>query len=86
MIYDTDGSIKVTVVDGTSLVGVQAPDGSINVSVDDEERGVQHSSGAIRVNSEISNKVYDPTGAYHINNLLGVRNSPSTLPEDEEED
>lgn len=81
-LYNPDGSIAVTVVDGTQLVGVQAADGSVNIVVDDGGNfGVYHPCGAFRVNSTTSTEVYDSTGAYYINNLLGVRNTPSSLPD-----
>lgn len=86
-LYNPDGSIAVTVVDGTQLVGVQAADGSVNIVVDDGDNfGVYHPCGALRVNSSTSTEVYDPTGAYYSNNILGVRNTPSSLPQPDPEE
>lgn len=49
-LYNPDGSLIITVVDGTQIVGRQAPDGSINAVVDDiNGYGVNHKSGALRV-------------------------------------
>lgn len=49
MIYNTDGSIRVTVVTGSSFTGIQAPDGSINVVINDgtQRLGRQHPCGAV---------------------------------------
>lgn len=49
--YAADGSLNITVVDGTSRVGAQASDGSLNViQVSGSSLvGTQHSSGAFNV-------------------------------------
>lgn len=61
MLYNQDGSISVTAVAGDRPVGMYAPDGSINVVIDDQDnKGVQHPTGALRVNSvgsSVSNKL-----------------------------
>ena len=72
MIYNSDGTIKVTVVDGTTPVGIQASDGSINIILDDSSHlGIYHPSGAMRVNSSNGNTNLDSSGAFYINKLLG---------------
>lgn len=70
MIYNTNGSIKVTVVDGTSPVGVYSTDGSINVVLNDGNSltGVQHASGAynaIKV-TEAPERPQAPNGSLYV--------------------
>lgn len=78
-LYNSDGSLAVTIVDGNKPVGRQAPDGSLNVVLDDiGGYGVHHPSGALRVNSSNGNSVLDSSGAYYINKLLGT-SRPSSI-------
>lgn len=73
-IYNSDGSIAITVVDGTTYTGVYSPPGSVNVVLDDTAHtGIYHPCGAFRVNSSYGDTVYDPSGAFYINNILGSR-------------
>jgi hypothetical protein len=52
-IFDSRGHLRVTIVDGSSYVGIYAADGSVNaivVNVDDEDPDqLFHSSGALRI-------------------------------------
>lgn len=55
-IYASDGSMNVTVVDGTTYVGLYASNGgSVNVIKRTSEIGRQHSSGALLVTPITSN-------------------------------
>lgn len=51
MIYDSNGNVKVTVVDGNTRTGPQASDGSINVVINDgsSRTGIHHPCGAYNV-------------------------------------
>lgn len=74
-LYDADGKIRTTTVDGLTRVGVYAADGSINVVLDDvSTTGLYHPSGAIRMNTTPGTSTYDPTGAYYINHFMGNAN------------
>jgi len=71
-LYTSAGKINTTTVVGNASVGVQAPDGGINVIIDDvTSTGVYHPSGAIRVNSGSSTTYYDASGAVYSNHLMG---------------
>lgn len=68
-IYAADGSINVTVVDGSSLVEAYASDGSWNVLVSDGSNGpVRDPSGALRVTltTDASAKRYAADGSIHV--------------------
>lgn len=81
MIYDTTGKIKITSVDGSALTGLYASDGSVNAVIDDSTHtGSQHPCGALRVNSGTGSTVYDTSGAYYINKLLGSPQGGVTVP------
>lgn len=49
MIYNTDGTIKVTITDGSTRTGLQAADGSYYAVLNDgsELTGIQHASGGL---------------------------------------
>ena len=66
--YAADGSMNVTVVDGTSFKGVFAADGSINIKVRSSEYGVYHSCGAllVTVRSVAGNSIYTPDGSLYV--------------------
>lgn len=70
-VYAADGSLRVTVVDGTAHVGVYAADGSINVkkSNGSTDRGIYHwASGAILVTVRASAgaSIYAPDGSLYV--------------------
>lgn len=73
-LYAADGSWNVTVVDGSTRVGVQASDGSYNVvdaSAETDPVGVYHASGALNVTPTT-----DPVdGRYAANGSLYVSES-----------
>lgn len=74
-----DGSLNVTVVDGTELTGLFAADGSMNVyQSDGATLGARyHPCGAIRVT--VSNTTDNPSGQYHVpDGSLYVSESPYT--------
>jgi hypothetical protein len=71
-VYSDSGKIRVTEVSGSALTGIYAADGSINIVVDDSTyNGVYHPCGAYRVNSSAGTTLYDASGAYYYNHLLG---------------
>lgn len=71
-IYNSDGSIATTTVDGTAWTGLYAEDGSVNVVLDDTTyQGLYHPCGALRVNSADGNTVVDSSGAYYQNTIFG---------------
>jgi hypothetical protein len=71
-IYDANGTIATTVVNGLSRTGLYAADGSVNIVLDDvTSKGAYHPCGALRVNSSNGTTTYDATGAYYTNHLLG---------------
>lgn len=66
-IYNTDGNIKLTSVDGNTLTGLYASDGSINVVIGDGSAvGAYHACGAfnavittdINLSSNVNGNVY----------------------------
>lgn len=67
-VYAVDGSLRVTVVTGSSHVGTYAPDGSLNVKVRSTETGYYHSSGAmlVTVRSSAGASVYAPDGSLYV--------------------
>lgn len=70
-VYAQDGSLRVTVVDGSSHVGMYASDGSINVkkSNGSSDRGFYHwASGAVlvTVRSSAGGGVYAPDGSLYV--------------------
>lgn len=96
-IYHSSGSLALTSVSGSSRVGLFAADGSLNVVLDHVGgKGIFHPSGALRVNNSTGAGVYDATGAYYINHVLGhprggtllsaILLSASTLAENSAED
>lgn len=71
-IYNSDGSIAVTIVDGTEWTGLYAADGSVNIVEDDATYiGLYHPCGALRVNSSTGYTVVDSSGAYYSNTIFG---------------
>lgn len=72
-IYASDGSIRYTVVDGTTGTGLYAADGSVNVVVNDTTySGLYHPCGAWRASTGTGVGLYDASGAYYLSSLLGV--------------
>lgn len=67
-LYATDGSFRVTVVDGTTLTGIYAADGSYNVVQQDGTTltGAIHPCGALNVfvNDGSFDQWYHPCGAW----------------------
>lgn len=80
-LYNADGKVNVTQVNGSTWTGLYASDGSINVVVDDAAHyGVFHPCGAYRLNSSISGtSYYDTTGAIYANMLFGVGADPADI-------
>ena len=71
-LFNADGKVNVTQVDGSTYTGVYAADGSYNVVVDDVSNfGVMHPCGAYRINSSDGTTYYDPTGAIYANRFMG---------------
>lgn len=69
--YAPDGSWRVTVVNGTSHVGLYAADGSLNVKVSNgtTDRGIYHwASGAIlvTVRNTAGASIYAPDGSLYV--------------------
>lgn len=80
-IYNADGKINITEVDGSSYTGLYAADGSINVVLDDGVNfGLYHPCGAYRVNSDDGETNLDPSGAYYYNRLMGIGAVPEEAP------
>jgi len=84
MLMNALGHLQVTVVDGTTLTGLFAADGSINVFDASNETGfvgLQHPCGAINCVSVDGNSftgAQAPNGAYYVVNdstQLGIRNA-----------
>lgn len=75
-LYAADGSINVTVVDGTAITGLYAADGSWNVVVSDgiDHAGVYHPCGAYWVTVLEDG----PEGIYATDGSLYVQESPYT--------
>ncbi len=69
-LYASNGSINVTVVTGSSYVGMYAPDGSMNVTGSDGT-GLHHRCGALSVTSSLDGNVltgrYAPDKSMYIN-------------------
>lgn len=73
MLYAADGSLNVTVVDGSELVGAYAPDGSLNVILAPDPVvapvGLYHPCGAIYVTVASGSSplpVYAPDGSLYV--------------------
>lgn len=77
--YAADGSIRVTVVPGTSYTGLYANDGSMNVV--DEVGPFYHPCGAIRgrVALETYTGLYSPSGALYMDGLTITPSVGNTL-------
>lgn len=71
-VYASDGSINVTVVDGSTFTGAQAADGSLYVVERTSEIGAYHPCGALLVTPITSN---DPI-IYASDGSLKVSESP----------
>lgn len=67
-IYAADGSLRVTVVDGTTYVGTYASDGSLNVKIRSDEFGYYDQSGAmlVTVRSVAGSSLYAPDGSIYV--------------------
>lgn len=79
-VYAADGSLRVTVVDGTTHVGVYAADGSINVKVSNgtTDHGFYHwASGAVlvTVRSVAGGSVYAADGSLYVSETPFVHGS-----------
>lgn len=72
-VYADDGSIRVTVVDGSTFTGAQAPDGSLYVVVRTSQIGRYHPCGALLVTPVITNAA---AGALAPDGSLFVSESP----------
>lgn len=72
-VYADDGSIRVTVVDGSTFTGAQAPDGSLYVVVRTNQIGRYHPCGAMLVTPVITNAA---AGALAPDGSLFVSESP----------
>lgn len=71
--YTTGGKVSTTTVTGSTFTGLYAPDGSINIVLDDAvNKGAYHPCGALRVSSSNGNSHRDSSGAAHTNRLFGV--------------
>lgn len=71
-IYHTDGTIRVTIVDGSAAVHLQAADGSLNIIETDGSAGpLQHPCGAIRVTNSNGEKTYAADGSWYKNRVFG---------------
>lgn len=72
MLYNQDGDIRVTVVNGNSLVGIQAADGSLNAVLNDgnSSTGLHHRSGAFNAIevTDTPSSVQAPNGSCYIFN------------------
>lgn len=67
--YAANGSIRVTVVSGSTFTGLYASDGSMNVV--DEEGSLYHPCGAIRGRAALGTYtgIYSPSGALYMEGL-----------------
>lgn len=75
-LYSSGGLVNVTVVSSTTLSGIYARDGSLNVSLSDgTNRGLYAPGGSIRVtvatNTAAQGKVYAPDGSWYITATKG---------------
>lgn len=74
--YASDGSLRVTVVDGSSSVPLRNADGSLNVILSDGTRGgVYHTCGALRVTVYSSGV----PSYYASDGSMYVKDSPYTI-------
>lgn len=75
--YAASGALNITVVsDGTTLTGVNAPDGSIYVSLSDgTNRGLYAKGGSIRVTvasaDAAHSRQYAPDGSWYVTSTKG---------------
>lgn len=70
--YADDGTVNVTIVDGTTAVKLQAADGSLNIIESDGNEGpLQHPCGAIRVTNANGDRVHHPDGSWYKNQVFG---------------
>jgi len=67
--YAADGSIRVTLVSGSTYTGINAADGSMNVV--NEEGSLYHPCGAVRGRTALGTYtgVYSPSGAFYMEGL-----------------
>ncbi len=74
--YSASGALRVTLVSGTSYVGLYAADGSVNVIIDPSGQGLYHPSGALRGVSadSLTRGLYAPNGAYYFAGLFSPLN------------
>lgn len=74
-LYNANGQIRITVVDGNSLVGAQAPDGSYYAVINDGTQltGIRHPSGALNavVVYEPQLNIQAPNGSVYIATING---------------
>lgn len=71
-IYHTDGTIRVTIVDGADPVHLQAADGSLNIiETDTVPAPLHHPCGAVRVTNADGERVNAPDGSWYKNRVLG---------------
>lgn len=77
--YAADGSIRVTVVLGTSYTGLYANDGSMNVV--DEVGSLYHPCGAIRGIAALGTYtgLYSPSGALYMDGLTALPSTGNNL-------
>lgn len=70
MIYNTDGSLKVTITDGSTRTGLQAADGSYYVVLNDgsELTGIQHASGGLNavLAEDVVSSIQAPNGSLYV--------------------
>lgn len=69
-LYNTDGQIRLTAVNGNTLVGRYVPDGSWNIVINNGSSltGINHPSGAINavVTTDPYDGYYAPNGSMHV--------------------
>lgn len=71
-VYASDGSLRYTVVSGSSWTGLFAADGSYNIVLDSVGTGIYHSCGAFRVSTTYGVGNYDSSGAFRLSYFQGV--------------
>ena len=81
-LYSSTGQLRITLVTGTSYVGLYASDGSLNVvdsGTDTVLRGLYHPSGAIRgvLAPSLFTGLYSPSGSLYMTGLSSF--SPLSL-------
>ena len=66
--YASDGSVRATIVTGTSYTGLYAPDGSLNIVAEDGK--LYHPCGAVRgIPSVGLPGLHTPSGAFYLQGL-----------------